>query len=116
MYCKKCGNTIDEDTIFCPHCGEKQEDEPQNEKEQIVEQTPVEPTKKSYNIFAVIGFAVAIISLFLNFFGLVGIAALIVSIIGYKKIEETAENGKRFAFAGMIIGAISVLYGFFTIL
>ena len=39
-------------------------------------------TKNSYNVFAIVGFVLGIISFFLNFFGIVGILAVVFSAIG----------------------------------
>lgn len=72
--------------------------------------TPVQ--KAPYNLMCIIGFVISIISYFINFWGIVGMAGIIVSIIGLSQIQRNHENGKGLAIVGIIIGAISVLYAF----
>lgn len=56
------------------------------------------------------------ISLFINFFGLVGLAGAITSLVGLLKVNKTKEKGKGLAIVGLIIGIISVIYGIYTTL
>ena len=111
MYCKQCGNVIDKQTKFCPYCGIVLTEE---DEEVLPPPQPV-VRKSSPNTLAIIGFVIALISLLLNFFGLVGIAAVIVSVLGLIKVEKHNGNGKAMAITGLVIGAISVVYGLITI-
>lgn len=56
-----------------------------------------------------------VISLFLNFFGIVGLVATVLSAIGLSKVKETG-TGKGFAVTGLVIGIISILWAVFAIL
>lgn len=70
----------------------------------------IQPMKNSsYNIMCIIGFAMSMVSLFLNFLGLVSIAGTILSIVGVVQCGKSNEKGKGFAIAGIIIGIISIL-------
>ena len=71
--------------------------------------------KGKTNSLAIAGFAVAMTSLFLNFYGIVGLVATVLSAVGLSKVKETG-TGKGFAIAGLIIGIISILWGVFAIL
>ena len=99
MYCKKCGNKIGEQ-VYCEKCGEKVE---------IIKSTT------ETNIFSVIGFIVSVISIFINLWGLVGIAAVVLSTIGLLKIKESGEKGKEFAIIGISIGVFSIFYAFIVL-
>ena len=54
MYCKYCGKAIDNDSVFCPHCGKQQTTKerqtetlnPQQKQESVQEDTPIRNTKK----------------------------------------------------------------------
>ena len=67
------------------------------------------------NSLAIAGFVVAIVSLFINFAGIVGLVATILSAIGLSKVKTTGK-GKGLAIAGLIIGIISILYGIYSII
>lgn len=97
MFCKNCGNELNENASFCNKCGAN-----------------VRTVKESAqnNTFAIVGFIVACISIFLNFWGVVGIAAIILSSLGLIQINKTGEKGKKLAVAGISIGIFSVIYAF----
>lgn len=88
MYCKNCGNEIHNEAVVCIHCGCA-----------VNGQTAQKQTTKT-NVLAIVGFA-------LSFF--IPLAGLICSIIGYKKADSDYNgNGKGFAIAGTVIGAIEL--------
>lgn len=90
MYCKNCGNEINENAVVCIHCGCATE-----QQNQI--QTKV---SQKNNVIAIVGFV-------LSFF--IALAGLICSIIGYKNADRDYNgNGKGFALAGTIISAVSL--------
>ena len=107
MYCTKCGNPVYPDDQFCPVCG-NMIGQPHNQYTKTY-YTRMPRTKT--NVLALTGFITACASLLINLWGLVGIAALVLSIIGFYQIGETNEKGKGFAVAGIIIGGFSILYG-----
>ncbi|MBQ2827837.1 MAG: DUF4190 domain-containing protein [Clostridia bacterium] len=89
----------------------------QNSKQKKVNNSETtESAKEKTNIFSIIGFALSIFSLLLNLFGLVGAIGAIVSGVSLKKIKDSRENGKVFAYIGIIIGLYSVIYGVIQII
>ena len=72
-------------------------------------------TKNSYNVFAIVGFVLGIISFFLNFFGIVGILAVVFAAVGLSQISKKQQQGKVLAILGIIFGAINIIYAIFTI-
>lgn len=66
------------------------------------------------NNLALAGFIVALCSLLINFAGIVGLVATILSGVGLSKVKTTGK-GKGFAIAGLVIGIISIIYGIYSI-
>lgn len=99
MYCSKCGKEFKEEAQFCPYCGQNI----------AMPSSFCEGYKEEkYNVCAIVGFVLSLVSLFISIYGIVNIVAVIVSAIGLKQIKETNESGSGLAIAGIIIGAISV--------
>ena len=119
MFCKKCGKEIPDDSAFCTGCGAQVTTaQPSGENSSFgyyANQAKQEVQK--YNIWAIIGFAVAAVSFFLpGFFTLItGISALVMSIYAAKQIKVTGEKGNVFAILGIIFGSAFVLYGTFCV-
>ena len=93
MFCKNCGQELNEQAVICPHCGVATDN---------YAKTTAVPEQK--NTLALVGFI-------LSFF--VSLAGLIVSIIAYKNAKKPEFNGdgKSFALAGIIISAVSMGIG-----
>lgn len=108
MFCVNCRKEIPNGTMVCPECGTSQK----RAGTPPVSGMGKQPTgqKSAYNKMAIIGLVISGISLFLNFWGIVGIAGIIVSVIGLINCNQTNENGKTLAIIGIAIGAFSVLY------
>lgn len=119
MFCKKCGREIPDDSAFCTGCGAQVNmAQPSGESSSFgyyANQAKQEVQK--YNIWAIVGFAVAAVSFFLpGFFTLItGISALVMSIYAAKQIKVTGEKGNVFAILGIIFGSAFVLYGTFCV-
>ena len=96
MFCKNCGQELNDNAVICPHCGVATDN--------YTKSTAVTEQK---NTMALIGFI-------LSFF--VALAGLIVSIIAYKNAKKPEFNGdgKSFALAGIIISAVSMGISFIT--
>ena len=115
MFCKKCGKEIPDDSAFCQKCGAQVNmAQPSGENSSFdyyANQAKQEVQK--YNIWAIVGFAVAAVSFFLpGFFTLItGISALVMSIYAAKQIKVTGEKGIVFAILGIVFGATFMLYG-----
>ena len=90
MFCKNCGQELNDNAIICPNCGVATDNYTKN--------TPV-PEQK--NTLALVGFI-------LSFFA--SVAGLIISIIAYQNAKKPEYNGdgKNFAYAGIIISAVAL--------
>ena len=64
----------------------------------------------SYNSLSIAGFILGIISCFLNFWGIVGIVAVVLSAIGLSQIYKAQEKGKVLAILGIILATINIIY------
>lgn len=103
-FCSHCGKEVAPQAVICVSCGCQLE-----EKKAVV-------NSSKNNSMAVGGFISAIISLFINFFGIVGIVATVLSAIGLNQISATKEKGKGLAIAGLCIGIFSIIYGLYQIM
>lgn len=105
MFCKKCGNELDESVCFCPKCGT-----PQVDTVTIVNSAGQQQEKNLYNAMAITGFVIALVSLKVNFWGIFGIVAFATSCGGYQSCEQNKQKGKGLAAAGIIIAALSTIW------
>lgn len=87
MYCRNCGQEIDDKADFCVHCGVRVNKE----------SSPI----KEHNLMALIGFVAAF------FFP---IAGLICSILAYKGSSEYRNGYKNFAIAGIAISSGALIF------
>ena len=114
MFCTNCGKELVNGSTFCPKCGAtQQEPTPPSvsntgKRANAVNQTVVQ--KAPYNTMCIIGLVISGISLLINFWGLVGIAGIIVSVIGLIGCKQRNEHGKTLAIVGIIVGTVSVIY------
>ena len=74
-----------------------------------------ENIQKTTNGLAIAGFVVSIVSLFINFWGIVGLVGTILSAIGLSQVKKT-NSGKGLAIAGLVIGIVSIVYGIYVII
>ena len=63
---------------------------------------PMQPSSDRFNVMAIVGFVLAFV---------VNIAGLVVSIIALSQIKTTGERGRGLALAGVIISALSLVFG-----
>lgn len=87
MFCKNCGNTVNDKAIVCLHCGVQLNELQKNN------------SKDNGNILAIVGFV-------LSFF--IAIAGLVCSLIGYNKAVKEGTEHKGLALAGIIISISSM--------
>ena len=76
------------------------------------------PEKQNDSVSGTIiaGFVLGLISWFLNFFGIIGIIAIVFSAIGLSQLSRTNQKGKVLAIIGLVSGIISVIYAFIIIM
>ncbi len=103
MYCKKCGQEINENAIICPHCGVATDN-------YMVTANPSSNTEGKLNGLALAGMICAIVGIIGGdyLFCIPSIVGLILSIVGMVKVKEL-KSGYGFALAGIIVGAVGLL-------
>lgn len=74
------------------------------------------PENTTNNSMAVVGLVLGVISLLFNFFGIVGLAAVICSAMGLSQIRQTGQRGKGMAVAGLVLGILAIVWGLLTVL
>lgn len=119
MVCVNCGKEIRDGATFCPECGATQQGvaSPAPGGESYASPTNQPAAQRApYNMMCILGLVISGISLLLNFWGIVGIAGTVVSVIGLTSCQQKNERGKGFAIAGIAIGGFSILYGVIAIL
>lgn len=94
MYCKNCGNLIDDKASKCQYCGYIYS------SQKATYNYNANVYKKDSNVLAIVGFVMAF------FMPIVG---LICSIMGYKSADEYRDDYKSLALAGIIISAIETV-------
>ena len=75
------------------------------------------PEKQNDSVSGTIiaGFVLGLISWFLNFWGIVGIIAIVFSAIGLSQLSRTNQKGKVLAIIGLVSGIVNVIYAFIII-
>ena len=138
MFCPNCGRQLPDTAVFCPSCGATmaKSQEPHNEYRQNTYQqhqphqqhqqhqphashTPqnlYRAGKPPLNIMAIVGFIIGCVSVLISFWGIYGTVALVLSLVGLVQINNNGGGGKGLAIAGMVMGAVSVLYVFISAL
>ena len=111
MFCKNCGQQVEDNVESCPNCGAKVKEDTfaQNTQTYTNQNQPMQqPVQKGTNGFAIAGFI-------LSFFG--GLLGLIFSIIGLVKAKKEGSP-KGLAIAGLVISIVWLVfiilyYGYF---
>ena len=74
----------------------------------------LENSNNSYKGLSIAGFVLGIISCFLNFFGIIGIVAVVLSSIGLSQISRDYQKGKALAIIGIVLGTINIIFALFV--
>lgn len=86
MFCKNCGQQIDDNAVVCPHCG--------------VQVAKVKTQSNDDNGIAIVGFVLFFLGM--SFIG------LILSIVGYKNAKNNGADHKGIAIAGIVLNALEL--------
>ena len=115
MYCRNCGQKLEEQAAFCPRCGTRRQIPPTpppcgpgpgpGGPRPVVQRAP-------YNTLCIVGLVVSLISILLNCWGIVGIVGTVLSVIGLNQCTRRNENGRALAIGGIVIGVLSIVYAF----
>ena len=100
MYCQNCGEEINDKAVICVNCGVATEKYNAN--------TPTAQTEKKSGTPGVVGFVLALFSLFLPIPYLdivLGVAAFVISLVGVMG----NRSKKGLAIAGIVISIIAVI-------
>lgn len=109
MYCKTCGNEINDQAVVCPKCGC-----PVKDVASVENQTQNE--KKKANLFCIIGFVLSLVSLLIALYGTVAIAGLVLSIIGIVQANKNGERLKGLGIAGICVAVGSLVYTVYVLI
>ena len=102
--CVECGKEYSDTLEACPHCGFGMKNSQFNYASKQIEE------KQNVDAMCLAGGVVSICSFFLDFFGLVAVTGIVLSVLGLERTKTTGANGKNWAIAGIIIGALEALY------
>ena len=114
MFCKNCGKQIEDGVKFCPECGTANEPAGASAKQggsdaggSVNKKTdPVSDTVEKTNPLCIAGLVLTILTLFVNTYGLVGFAAIIISFFGYKEAKKNGQKGTMLAIVCMAVAGI----------
>lgn len=84
MFCKNCGNQLNDEAVVCPHCG-----------------VQVGKVKSASND----GNDIALVGLILFFLGMC-VIGLVCSVIGYKQTVKSGSENKGVAVAGIVLNSL----------
>ena len=87
-YCTYCGTQLLDQAVVCPKCGCA-----------VDESFASKRSEPAWNTLAIVGFILSFVNT---------IVGLVLSIIAYKQIQSSGEQGKGLAKAGIIISSVSI--------
>ena len=88
MYCKYCGQQINDDAYVCVHCG------------RVVAEQPRENKPNDVNIYAVLSLVFAF---------LMPVAGIVLGVIGMSDAKKTGGNGRGLAVAGLTLSIVFIV-------
>lgn len=125
-FCQNCGKEIGDGFGFCPNCGTKIEASEKSKNEECENASNSEQKSQNQsnnqekdienigkiNPFCIAGLVVSGLSVFLRFYGIIGVVGFIISLIGYKQVKHSKENGKILSIIGIAVGAVTSVVWF----
>lgn len=125
MYCTKCGTELQKGVSFCTDCGSKVGNAPVSAASEALDESTkparAEGTGETTNNLATLSLVLGITSVFFFEFVILPLVAVITSSISLGKANELSRNGvlktgKGKSVAGLVLGAIYSLLGFYYLL
>ena len=121
MYCKKCGEQLEENAQICPVCktpvtkeSPTEEATEQNAAFTAPEAPAPAPANKKYSGKAIAGFVLSLVGLLIAAIPC-GILGLVFSSISFKE-TESEKKGKGLAIAGFVISIVNIVVGILFIM
>lgn len=105
-YCAHCGAELLDEAVICPKCGCSSD----------ANSEMVRELKK--NAFAIAGFVLSLVAMFINMYAIPAAIGLVLSIIGLIQINKGGYKNKGLAIAGIVLGVIALVYDivYYTVL
>ncbi len=100
MFCKTCGQEVNDNAVICPHCG--------CTIKQTTETNPQQKMRK-INVLCLVGFILSLVSLFISLYCTIPIAALVLSIVGVVQASKRGDGLRGLGIAGIVLSGISVI-------
>ena len=97
MYCKNCGQQINDNADVCIYCG-------------VAVNQGISSKATKYSPWAITGMVVSLVSIFFNLFAIVPTIGVIFSGIGMKQTADGQMRGRGMAITGLVIGIIGITY------
>lgn len=114
MYCRSCQKELEPSVKFCPHCGASVYDNAENTITYDYTGSDAVAYEQSIstrtNSLAIAGFVLSIVSLFLSLWGITAIMGILFSAMGLHRINNSNEQGRALAYAGIVIGILSIIW------
>ncbi len=107
-YCVHCGEELADEAVICPKCGCAVDS-----SDSISLKSVSETGRTGWDACAIVGFVLSMVSLILyvfNFFGIVPLAGMTVSIVGAIRTCRKKLRGFGLAIAGICVGAVLFLF------
>ncbi|MCD4826408.1 MAG: zinc ribbon domain-containing protein [Acholeplasmataceae bacterium] len=113
MYCKTCGKEMDNQSKFCPSCGEPVE------KDEFAEmfQSNENKRSKNYNTELILGILAVVFSV-LNYIGIfyVHLIGITLGAITMSLVNRDKKDGFEFSNAGYIMGVLGFVLGLIAVI
>ena len=107
--CPECGKEVSDEANCCPNCGYVLK-----KAKNVNEFVELNEEKESkVHPLCLAGMIVGICSLFIDFFGLVSLVGLVISIVG---ITKGNQRSKKFAVTGIVCSSIEFVLKFIQLL
>lgn len=105
-YCAHCGAELLDEAVICPKCGCSTDANSEMVREM------------NKNVFAIAGFVLSLVAMFINMYAVPAVIGLVLSIIGLIQINKGGYKNKGLAIAGIVLGAIALVYDivYYTVL